>query len=267
MLFCPGDRPDRFPKALASADSILIDLEDAVPLAAKTRARDIVRDKLKDLPLHRTVVRINSPRTEHGQADLLALRETGLRFVMVPKAEEPGDVAAAAPMAVIALCETARGIDRASTIARTPGCVALMWGGEDLTADIGGRRSRGIDGAYLPHVQYARSKVLIASAASKRQAWDGVFLEIGNLTGLEHECAEAVSMGFAAKAAIHPSHSSTIRNSYLPTTDQLQWARRVMATIGDGESAVMSIDGHMVDGPLIAMAERVLAASNAEECD
>jgi citrate lyase subunit beta/citryl-CoA lyase len=260
MLFCPGERPDRFEKALAAADTLLIDLEDAVAVGNKDTAREMVRTALKDLPPQRTVVRINPPRSEAGAADLAMARASNLRFVMIPKVEDAADIASAAPFSVIALCETAYGVQHAPAIAAAPGCVGLMWGGEDLTADVGGVRSRGLDGAYLPLVQYARSRVLIAAAAARIPAWDGVYLDIADLKGLQGECAEAVFMGFAAKAAIHPSQAAVIRDAYRPSAEQLDWARRVVEAVRTATSGVVSLDGQMIDGPLVAMAERTIAA-------
>lgn len=260
VLFCPGDRPDRFDKALAAADAVILDLEDAVSPDRKQLARRTVCEALAGLPAERVVVRINPPRTEEGRADLAALREAPLRFVMVPKAERPEDIQAAAPLSVVALCESARGVLAAPTLAATEGCVALMWGGEDLTADVGGLRSRGPDGNYLPLVQHARTAILLAAAAAGRPAWDGVYLDIGDLDGLAAESREAVLMGFAVKVAIHPSQATVIRDAYRPSPDQIEWARKVVDAARSAPSGVISLDGQMIDGPLIAMAEGVLLA-------
>jgi citrate lyase subunit beta / citryl-CoA lyase len=257
VLFCPADRPDRYARALASADAIILDLEDAVAGDRKELAREALRAGLADLPAERTVVRINPLRTPHGQADLELVLGSGLRFVMLPKAENPTEVEQLAPLSVIALCETARGIEAAHDIARATSCVGLMWGGEDLTADIGGWSSRGSDGTYLAHVSYARSRVLVAAAAARVAAWDGVYLDIPDLDGLRAECADAVAMGFTAKVAIHPSHAPVIRKAYRPSDRQVAWAEELLAAVEDAESGVVNFRGRMVDGPLIAMARAI----------
>ena len=266
ILFCPGDRPDRFGKALAAADAVILDLEDAVSPARKGEAREAVCDALRHLPVDRVAVRINSPRDEAGQRDLAMLAGTQLRFLLVPKVESAAE-AALAPFSVIALCETACGVQQADDIARVPGCCALMWGGEDLTADIGGRQSRGRDGAYLSHVQYARARILVAAAAAAVAAWDGVWLDIPDLAGLERECHDAAAMGFAAKVAIHPTHAPVIRQAYRPSPERVDWARRLLGAMGEAESGVMqsgviSFEGRMVDGPLVAMARTIVAAAS-----
>jgi citrate lyase subunit beta/citryl-CoA lyase len=263
VLFCPADRPDRYRKALARADTVIVDLEDAVADDRKQLAREALRAAAASLPVERTIVRINSPRAAEGLADVDLLLNIGLRYVMLPKAENPSEVDQLAPLSVISLCETARGIEAAYEIASAPGCVGLMWGGEDLTADIGGWNSRGPDGKYLAHVNYARSRVLIAASAARVPAWDGVFLDISDLDGLRSECDEAVAMGFAAKVAIHPSHIPVIREAYRPTAGQIAWADGLLAAVDAAESGVVNFRDRMVDGPLITMARAIAGRASA----
>jgi citrate lyase subunit beta/citryl-CoA lyase len=258
LLFCPADRPDRYAKALAAADAVVIDLEDAVGDNAKDEARQTLRDAAQWLPPERTVVRINALGTCWSAADLAMLNGTPLRNVMVPKAADPEAIAALAPLQVVALCETARGVLAAPELAEVGNCTALFWGGEDLIADIGGWRSRRDDGTYLPVVVHARTAVLLAAAAAGKPAWDGVYLAIDDLAGLAAECAEAVDMGFAAKVAIHPSHAAVIRRSFAPTDQQVEWAQALLAAAAQ-TSGVSRFRGRMIDGPLVAQARAVLA--------
>ncbi|MEQ3549745.1 CoA ester lyase [Pseudonocardia nematodicida] len=260
VLFCPADRPDRFAKAFEVADAVILDLEDAVRPDRKQVAREALRAGFGTLPAERAVVRVNAPHTAEGRADLELVRSVGVRFVMLPKAEYPADVEQFDPASVIALCETARGVENAPAIAAAGGCVALMWGGEDLTADIGGRSSRDATGRYLPHVSYARARILVAAAAARVVAWDGVYLDIPDRAGLEAECDDAVAMGFAAKVAIHPSHTPVIRRAYRPTDDELARAEELLGAVGASTSGVVTVGGRMVDGPLVAMARAVVAA-------
>lgn len=265
ILFVPADRPDRYAKALNAADSIIIDLEDAVAPDRKELAREMLRAHVDELPPDRTLVRVNSPRTAEGFADLQMILSSPLRFVVVPKVEDREEIVALAPLSVVALCETARGVQLAPELAATPGCVGLLWGGEDLTADIGGHSSRGPQGEYLPHVQYTRARVLIAAASARVAAWDGTFLNIADLDGLAVEAREAAAMGFTAKVAIHPSHSAVIRGAYLPSEEDEVWAHRVLAAVEAAESGVASLDGRMIDGPLLTMARNVIAATKARQ--
>jgi len=260
ILFCPADRPDRYSKALSAADAVILDLEDAVHSDRKQFARDALWESLSELPVERTVVRVNSPRGPEGQADLELMHASGLRYVMLPKVEDPREANQLAPLSVIALCETALGVENAHSIASAANCVGLMWGGEDLTADIGGWSSRRVDGRYLPHVEYARSRILVAAAAARVVAWDGVYLDISDLAGLSAECDEAVAMGFSAKVAIHPSQAPVIRKAYRPTAEQIAWSEGLLAALEAADSGVVSFGGRMVDGPQIAMARAITTA-------
>jgi len=261
ILFCPGDRPDRFGKALDRASALIIDLEDGVGPDAKAAARDHTRAALAELPLDRVVVRVNPPDGPAGSADVAALRETGLRHVMLPKAEDPAAVEALAPWRVIAICETARGVAAAPALAGAAGCAALMWGGEDLIASLGGRRSRRADGTYLPVVTHARAAVLLAAGAAGIAAWDGVYLAIDDLAGLAAEADDAVAMGFAAKVAIHPSHAPVIRAAYAPAAEDVARAREVLEAAARAGEGAVRVHGRMIDGPLLAQARAVVAAA------
>ena len=165
-----------------------------------------------------------------------------------------------APWSVIALCETARGVLAAAEVARVDNCIALMWGGEDLTADLGGRSSRHPDGHYLPHVVHARAAILLAARAAGRHAIDGVYLDIHDSDGLAEEAAEAVAMGFTAKACIHPRQVPVIRSAYRPTDADIAWANKVLAATKEA-TGVITVDGRMVDEPIVRQARAIVAAT------
>lgn len=261
LLFCPADRPDRVTKALAAADGVIVDLEDGVGPDRKAAARAALAALAPDVPPDRTIVRINAPDTDDGRRDLDVLAGTGVTWLMVPKAADPEALAALAPRRVVALCETAAGVLAARDLAAVPNCAALMWGGEDLIADIGGRYSRRPDGSYLPVVTQARAAVLLAAAAERAAAWDGVYLAIDDREGLAAESADAVGMGFAAKVAIHPGQIPVIRAAFAPGEETVAWARDLLDAAAEAGAGVFRFRGQMVDGPLLAQARAVLAAS------
>jgi citrate lyase subunit beta/citryl-CoA lyase len=264
MLFCPGNRPDRFTKAADAADVVILDLEDAVAGDEKATARRAVCEALRTgrLDPERVIVRINPLVTPWGGDDVAALRPTPLRRVMLPKAEDRRDLEGLAPWSVVALCETAAGVLAAPELARTSTCEALAWGAEDLTADIGGRSSRGAHGGYLAHVQHVRATVLLAAAAARRSAIDGVFLDIEDHAGLREEAAEAVAMGYTAKMAIHPRQVPLIREVFAPTADEVESARAVLTALENG--GVATVGGRMVDEPMLRQAKAVLAAAGQD---
>lgn len=261
LLFCPASRPDRFAHAAAAADMVIADLEDSVPPDQKESARSAVVDALRAgaLDPDRCIVRINPPDGTWGAGDVEALRQSPVRLVMLPKAADSQVLAALSPWSVVGLCETAAGVLAAPDLARVSNCVGLAWGGEDLTADLGGRRSRGADGRYLPLVQQARVSVLLAAGAARRAAIDGVYLDLNDTVGLAAEAVEAVSMGFASKMAIHPRQVETIRTAFRPTPDEVAFATEVLDAL-DRTAGVTTVRGRMVDEPLLRQARKILAS-------
>jgi citrate lyase subunit beta/citryl-CoA lyase len=257
LLFCPADRPDRYAKALAAADTVIIDLEDAVA----PRARPAARQALLATPLDpgRVIVRVNPVGTDDHERDLRAVRRTAYRRIMVAKTESAGELGGLPDWEIIALCETARGIVHAAEIAAAPSVIALMWGAEDLVASLGGYASRGPDGRYRDLARAARTQVLLAAGAYGRAAIDAVHLDIKDLDGLATETEDAAASGFACKACIHPGQVETVRHGFAPSGDRIAWARRVVAACAEG--GVVRVDGQMVDAPLLAQAQRILAAA------
>ncbi|ABM14864.1 MULTISPECIES: HpcH/HpaI aldolase/citrate lyase family protein [Mycolicibacterium] len=254
-LFCPADRPERFEKAAAAADVVILDLEDGV--AAKDR--EAARKALVDTPLDpsRTVVRVNPAGTPDHKLDLEALSRTSYTTVMLAKTESPQQVAALAPLDVVVLIETPLGALAVVELARVDNALALMWGAEDLFAVLGGTANRYPDGSYREVARHVRSQTLLAAKAYGRLALDSVFLDIKNLDGLRAEVDDAVAVGFDVKVAIHPSQVAVIRSGYAPTDAEVDWARRVLDTART-QRGVFAFEGIMVDAPVLRRAERIV---------
>jgi citrate lyase subunit beta/citryl-CoA lyase len=254
-LFCPADRPERFEKAAAAADVVILDLEDGV--AAKDR--EAARKALVDTPLDpaRTVVRINPATTADHELDLKTLSRTDYSTVMLAKTESPQQVIALAPLDVVVLIETPLGALAVTELARVDNAMALMWGAEDLFAVLGGTANRNGDGSYRDVARHVRSQTLLAAKAYGRMALDSVYLDIKDLDGLRAEVDDAVAVGFDAKVAIHPSQVAVIRAGYTPTADQVEWARHVL-TAARNERGVFQFEGIMVDAPVLRRAERIV---------
>lgn len=265
LLFCPADRPDRFRKAAAAADVVILDLEDGVAPADKEAARRHLREVALDPD--RTVVRINPANTSDHELDLTALTETGYRTVMLAKSERVQDLrrldgwSGPSPLRVIALCETALGVVNAAELAADPMTVALMWGAEDLLVSLGGRSSRHPDGRYRDVAAHARNQVLLAAGAYGRAAIDAVHLDITDSDGLRSEAEDAAASGFAAKACIHPSQADIVRRSFVPTTAEVTWATNVLRA-AEGSAGVFAFEGRMVDQPILSQARRLLDLFN-----
>jgi citrate lyase subunit beta/citryl-CoA lyase len=269
LLFCPADRPDRYVKALAAADGVILDLEDGVGAASKDAARQALLAHQQDPA--RVIVRINAVGTAEFDADIAALRKTAYRMIMLPKAESRAQLDAVAELGgwqVLALVESSAGILRAAEIAAAPTVFAMLWGAEDLIASMRGRSSRHPDGSYRAIALHARNATLLAATAHGKLAVDAIYANIGDLEGLAKEAEDAAASGFALKACIHPSHVAVIRDAFRADDRQVAWARRVLAAAreeGGQGSAVkdrgaVKVDGQMIDAPLLRQAEAILAS-------
>ncbi|WP_354261628.1 CoA ester lyase [Agrococcus sp. UYP10] len=264
LLFCPGDRPDRFQKAADRADAVILDLEDAVGGDAKAAAREAI--VAARLDVDRTIVRV-SAATAHGfDDDLTAVADSPFRTVMLAKAEsaeEVDRVVAALPgVRVVALCETARGVLAAEGLAAHPSVVGMMWGAEDLVASLGGTSSRDDAGAYRDVAAHARSRILLAAGAFGATAIDAIRTDIADLDGAHAEAVDAAASGFGAKAAIHPNHVEPYRRAFAPTAEQLDEAQRILAA-AETTPGVFSFEGRMVDEPILRHARSVVARGSA----
>ena len=258
-LFCPADRPERFAKAAAAADVVILDLEDGVAAADK----DSARRALVETPLDpaKTVVRINAAGTDDYRADLKTLEHTNYSTVMLPKCESARQVSALAPRQVIVLVETPLGAVKVAESVQADNAVAVMWGSEDLFAALGGTANRKPDGTLRDVARHVRSASLLAAKAYSRLALDSVYLDIKDLDGLRAEVDDAIAVGFDVKVAIHPSQVPVIRAGYAPGADQVDWARRVLAAAQD-QRGVFELDGVMVDMPVLRRAQRIVGLSD-----
>ncbi|HTY70177.1 MAG TPA: CoA ester lyase [Alphaproteobacteria bacterium] len=261
LLFVPALRPERVAKAVAAgADIVCIDLEDSVAPERKAEARDLAVASLRAPPARATLaVRINPIRGEEGPRDAAALAAAGRKpaFVMLPKIEGVEDVAeagqrlgaAAAP--IIAIIETALGLENATAIARAVAPDGLLFfGAMDLSAELGCALE------WEPLI-YARGRVIQAAACAGIDAMDTPYPDIADEAGGIAEAKRARSFGFTGKAAIHPKHIAGIHATFTPSVAEIAWAKRVREAIG-ASSGVLQLDGKMIDRPVARAAERVL---------
>jgi citrate lyase subunit beta/citryl-CoA lyase len=266
-MFCPGDRPDRFAKAYERCDLVILDLEDAVAPPAKAAARAAVAEAV--LQTGRTVIRINATASTEHRPDLDMARQAGTP-VMLPKAESRTQVEGLGDVPVIALVETAAGLQQVDEIAAAGNVVGLMWGADDLVASLGGFSSRDATGRHRDIARYARARTLLAAKVHGHLALDAVHMDIADLDGLRRDCDDAAAVGFDATVAIHPSQVPVIRQAYTPTAGQVDWARRMLAAAGDARG-VFAFEGRMVDGPIYQEAQRILRLARtqvpAAQCD
>jgi citrate lyase subunit beta / citryl-CoA lyase len=258
-LFVPGDRPDRYAKALASgAGVVIIDLEDAVAPDAKPAARDHIRAwSLSPAASNANViVRINDATTSWFEADLELVRASAIRGVMLPKAERAADIArcvTALPRDgfVMPIIETARGVLAVDAVAAAPGVQRLAFGTLDYAVDVdlsGDER-----GLLYPACRMA----LASRVAGIGSPVAGVTPAIGNDTQLESDLRFARACGFGAKLCIHPAQLALTHRAFAPTEEEIAWARRVVDAVASGRGAVQ-VDGKMVDRPVVLKAQTIL---------
>lgn len=252
-LFVPGDRPDRFDKAVASgADLVVCDLEDAVSTERKDLARTEVTAWLDGGA--KACVRLNPPGSPHHEADVERLAGVeGVTAVLVPKAEDAETLrstAVALDAPVVALIETAVGISRAAELASVPGVVRLGFGHLDYSVDIG---ASGTHTAMLS----ARCAVVLASRlAGLAGPLDGVTPQFDDEEALAADAAHARELGFTGKFLIHPRQVPGTHAAWAPSPEQVEWARRVVEAAAAG--GAVQVDGAMVDGPVVAHARAIL---------
>jgi citrate lyase subunit beta / citryl-CoA lyase len=252
-IFCPADRPERFEKAAAAADVVILDLEDGA--GDKSAARDAIVNTPLDPA--RTVIRINPYGTEDQRLDLEALQRTDYTTVMLPKCEAAEQVSALAPLEVVLIVETPLGALKVAETAAAANTIGVMWGAEDLFGSLGGTLNRFPDGSYRGVALHVRSQSLLAAKAYGRLALDSVYIDIKDVEGLRRETDDAVAVGFDIKVALHPTQVTVIREGYAPSAEQVDWARHVLAAATNQRGA-FAFEGIMVDAPVLRRAERIV---------
>ncbi|AZE83946.1 citrate lyase beta chain, putative [Pseudomonas orientalis] len=259
-LFVPATRPERIPKAIATgADRVILDLEDAVQENLKEQARDNLERFLSDNPNAPILVRVNAPDHWAHEADLkLCRRHAAVSGVLLPKAESAEHVLRAANTRkpIWPIIESAKGLVELQVIAQTQGVERLSFGSLDLGLDLNLTTGSHAAQQILSHARYA---VLLATrVAGLAPALDGVFAAIQDTVGLHSTVEFARDMGFGGALCIHPSQVAIIHQALKPALEELHWAQRVMDAARSGEG-VFVLDGQMVDAPVIARAQAILA--------
>jgi citrate lyase subunit beta/citryl-CoA lyase len=268
VLFVPGNRPEMIAKSARSLpDVVIVDLEDAVAAPEKNAARLQV---LEVLPAGRpevsaVLIRLNPTGSQWHAADLAAslrLIEAGaLDGVVLPRYEHTEELAALraelpAGAVVLVGLETALGVaDARPLLAAGPD--AVYFGAEDFAADVGGQRSPGGQ-----EVLFARSQVLLAAALSGVAAVDQAVVAVRDLTAFRVDAAAGRDLGYAGKVCLHPDQVVVAREVFTPSAAQVEHARAVLAA---GAAGVAVVDGAMVDGVHVRMAQRVLARAGFGE--
>lgn len=278
MLFLPGNTPNMIINGDSlGADSIILDLEDAVSPDEKDSARFLVRSAMMNMGFAgcEVTVRINSIDTEYWVRDLEAIIPLRPNLIMPPKTGSKADVLAVdaciaeiearcgmeiGSVKLIPLIETAIGVENAYEIASAcPRVTALLLGGEDLTADLRCKRTR-----QGNEINYARTRLVCAARAAGIDVYDTPFTDVNDDEGMRADAEYAKSLGFSGKSAIAPRHVHIINEVFSPSLKDVEYAKLVFETIRIGKEqgkGAVSLRGKMIDKPIVERARQTLEAA------
>lgn len=257
-LFVPGDRSERFDKALASgAHAVILDLEDAVTPARKSTARDDVARWL-DAACTAVFVRINPVGTPWHDEDCAVLMSPMVRGVMIPKAESRDDIASVAKrlrddQEILPLIESATGHAHLQSIAEGPQVARLAFGTFDFMADTGIQEdAQALDAIRTQMVLASRLANLIAPI-------DGVSLAVDDAAAVRADALRSRRWGMGGKLCIHPAQVDAVNGSFAPTDAERAWALRVVQALQSGALGAVAVDGKLVDRPIALRAQSILS--------
>jgi citrate lyase subunit beta/citryl-CoA lyase len=277
LFFVPGGEPRKLEKCRGvQADTVMLDLEDSVSLHDKARARDLVAGALREGGFvgPEVGVRINPPGTPFFEDDLDAVVRAGADAIMLPKSQSAGVIAAVAEridalerqrsaetdryVHLLALIETAVGVVHAqSVVEATTRLSAICFGHADFSRDMGIRAADSSQGVIL----HARCRLAITAKAAGVTPIDTVFVDVRDEAAFRRDAELGMGLGFEGKLCIHPAQVVIANEVYTPTSEQLDYARRVVEAAENAEAegkGVFTVDGKMVDAPLVEVQQQLL---------
>ncbi|MFT7653887.1 MAG: citrate lyase subunit beta/citryl-CoA lyase [Limisphaerales bacterium] len=283
--FVPGANEKMLHKSLATAaDSLILDLEDAVAPDRKEAARQTVAEWLRDVDFgrHERTVRMNPLDSPWGLDDLRVTMEFAPDAYVVPKVSTLEELTTISSeitkwehqyghpqgsVALILICtETPLSALNIATFPQCERVTALSWGAEDLSAALGAPRNRRPDGSYLDIYTHCRNMTLLSAAAGGVQPIDTVYVDFNDSEGLKRECQEAAWMGFTGKITIHPNQIDIVNSYFTPSIEEVDEAQRLVAAFDEAQRQglmAISFEGKMVDVPHLTRAKKLL--QRAEE--
>ena len=282
VIFVPGNRANMLERARKfTADVVMVDLEDSVPPGEKTAARDLAKEWVPVLRREgqRVMVRVNSLDTGLTRPELEAIVSPDLYGISLGKVGSTWNIRdvdrmlnAIEPVAgvepgstkIVAWTETASALIDARDIANaSPRVIALAFGAEDFTNDMGIERSDTGEEVLVP-----RSLVPVAARAANVASLDSPFVLFQDPDALRADAKRARQMGYTGKFAIHPSQLDIINEVFSPSTEEIAYARRIMEAWEQAEAegrGSLAMDGRMVDVPVVKRAQNLLAFADAIE--
>lgn len=282
--FVPGANEKMLTKSLdLAADSLVLDLEDAVTPERKEQARNMVADWLHDVDFKgkECTVRMNPLDTPWGLEDLRVTMRVPPHAYLVPKIRSLADIeridheltrleteyghSRGSVELILVATETPQAVLNLPTFTQCSRVTALSWGAEDLSAAIGARRNRDEFGNYLDVFKFCRVQTLLCATAGGVQPIDTVYVDIKDLDGLRRDCKEGASMGYIGKITIHPDQIPIVNELFTPSDDEITEAHELIAAFDvaqrEGRMA-FSFRGQMVDVPHLNRARTIVARAH-----
>ncbi len=275
-LYVPGNNPHLVENVgLYGADCVILDLEDSVPIEQKFDARILVKYALQNVNFGRSEkwVRINSLDTPFWEKDIHEVLEF-VDVINVPKIESYEDLEKLNALmsgieekkgikmrGVVPIIETFRGLVNARGIAKHPRVVAMAWGGEDLTAELGIPKKKAL---ILDHV---RAEIVIAAKSQGKMALDTVYSNIRDEEGLFEYAKRARYMGFDGVGVLHPNQIEIVHRAFRPSDEEIEDACRIVEAAEKakkGGKGVIALNGRMIDKPVLERAKKILAFAGVD---
>ena len=280
MMFVPGNSPKMINSAaIHGADSLMFDIEDSIPVTEKDTARLLTAEALKFMSFGQaeTVVRINHPtQTPFGYADLDVIVPAKPNLIRLPKTEDVSEVDIVAKkieeverengweegtINIIVAIESVKGLYNVREICHGPRVVGIALGAEDYRADLRTGKSK-------PAVElaFARQSILLAGREAGIRVMDTVFSDVKDEVGFREEVEYIKALGFDGKSCIHPSQLKIVHEVFTPTAKEIEHSVKVLNSFADAlrnNKGVISVDGKMVDGPIVVRAQRIVDKARA----
>lgn len=269
LLFIPGNNPGMLQNSdILGADALFIDLEDAVALSEKDTARILVFEYLNAFETNTDIfIRINPLDSPYFYDDLNYLKDTKIKGILLPKAGVESIIALdkfleenGLDFEIIALVESAIGLETTFEILQNSKRISgLFLGAEDLTLDLGAKRSKG-----SREIDYARAKIISAAKSMGVQAIDTPFTDTDDIEGLKEDIVLAKDLGMTGKAVISPRHVEYVNKLFSPSKEEIDYSQRVVDGVklaNEKGLGAFSIEGKMIDKPIIMRALNTLKLS------
>jgi len=269
LLFIPGNNPSMIQNSdLYEADAVIFDLEDSVLLQHKDAARDLVKTYLEQLNLLscQVIVRINGMETPFLKMDLEALAYDYVDAFMIPNATH-GAIEYVTnqikeleqfrhlkkEIKLIPIVETPYALLQVKQIMKMDRVSGVLFGAEDYSTNMSIKRTK-----QGEEILFARNMISIAAKAYNKEAYDTPFTDVNDINGLKEDVKLAKQLGFSGKAAIHPRQIDTINELFSPSKEDILYAERILKEAKKDTKGVFSIEGKMIDAPIIARAQKIM---------